>query len=318
VLVVVPVVGAASMSEPLVSAQGVSKWFGGIVAVSDVSFELGPGVTALLGPNGAGKSTMLRMLCGLARPSKGTVRVLGKDPRADIAVTRAIGLAPQQESVFEPLTAREFVRLCAVLHGVANPDEAAAHALQTVELDPGDTRRLPAYSKGMRQRVKLAQAIVHDPRVIVLDEPLTGLDPRQRAHMIGLFHRLGEQERCVVVSSHVLEEVERFGSDVLVLSKGRLAASGDYREIRALMDDRPRRVRVRTDRPHELAGALLARGVVVGARLDNGDAVLLDTEDAGALAHSLAPLAQAQGASLLEVRAVDEDLEGVFRYLVER
>jgi ABC-2 type transport system ATP-binding protein len=310
--------GPAPMSEPMISAHGVSKWFGGIVAVSDVSFELRAGVTALLGPNGAGKSTLLRMLCGLARPSRGTVRVLGRDPRADVAVTRAIGLAPQQESVFEPLTAREFVRLSAVLHGLVDPSQAAVDALETVELDPGDARRLPAYSKGMRQRVKLAQAIVHDPRVIVLDEPLAGLDPRQRAHMIGLFHQLGEKERCVVVSSHVLEEVERFGSDVLVLSKGRLAASGDYREIRALMDDRPRRVRVRTDRPHELAGALLASRVVVGARIDDGDVLLLDTNDAGALAHSLAQLARVQGASLLEVRAVDEDLEGVFRYLVER
>jgi ABC-2 type transport system ATP-binding protein len=306
------------VSEPLVKADGVSKWFGGVVAVSDVSFEIGSGVTALLGPNGAGKSTMLRMLCGLARPSKGSVSVLGRDPRADVAVTGVIGLAPQQESVFESLTAAEFVRMSAVLHDVDDPAGAAARALETVELDRGDTRRLPTYSKGMRQRVKLAQAIVHDPRVIVLDEPLTGLDPRQRAHMIGLFHRLGDEGRCVIVSSHVLEEVERFGSDVLVMTKGRLAASGDYREIRALMDDRPRRVRVRTDRPHELAGALLTRSVVIGARVESDGALLLDAEDAGLLAHSLAPLARDHAASLLEVRAVDEDLEGVFRYLVER
>ena len=306
------------MSDLLVKADGVSKWFGGVVAVSDVSFEIGPGVTALLGPNGAGKSTMLRMLCGLARPSKGAVRVLGRDPHADVAVTRLIGLAPQQESVFEPLSAFEFVRLSAILHGIDDPGAAAGEALETVELDPGDTRRLPTYSKGMRQRVKLAQAIVHSPRLIVLDEPLTGLDPRQRAHMIRLFHRLGDEGRCVIVSSHVLEEVERFGSDVLVLSKGRLAASGDYQEIRTLMDDRPRRVRVRTDRPYELAGALLARSVVVGARVETDGGLLLDTEDAGLLAHSLAPLAREQAASLLEVGAVDEDLEAVFRYLVER
>jgi ABC-2 type transport system ATP-binding protein len=308
----------AASPVPLLEVCEVSKWFGSLVAVSDVSFDVGPGVTALLGPNGAGKSTMLRMLCGLARPSKGTVRILGRDPRSDVGVTREVGLVPQQETVFEPLTARGFVRLSAVLHGLADPDAAARAALATVELDPDDARRLPTYSKGMRQRVKLAQAIVHDPRVIVLDEPLTGLDPRQRAHMIELFHRLGSEGRCVLVASHVLDEVERFGSDVLVMAKGRLAASGDFREIRALMDDRPRRIRVRVSAPKELAGDLLHAGVVVGAQVDGDDVVVVDTEDARGLARALAPLARARGATLLEVRPVDEDLEDVFRYLVER
>lgn len=302
----------------VIEVEGVSKWFGGVVAVSEVSFSIGPGVTALLGPNGAGKSTMLRMLCGLARPSRGTVRVLGRDPRADVDVAGLIGLAPQQESVFEPLTAHAFVRASAVLQGVPRPGEAAAAALRTVELDPGDTRRLPTYSKGMRQRVKLAQAIVHDPRVIVLDEPLTGLDPRQRAHMIELFHRLGSEGRCVVVASHVLEEVERFGSNVLVMSKGRLAASGDYREIRGLMDDRPLRLRVRTDAAEALGGALLSAGVVVGVRVEPDGTLLLDTQDARRLAHELPPLARAASARLLEIRPLDTGLEGVFRYLVER
>ena len=306
------------MTPPAIVVDAVSKWFGSLVAVSDVSFEVGPGVTALLGPNGAGKSTLLRMLCGLARPSAGTVRVLGRDPRVDVGVTRELGLVPQQETVFEPLTAREFVRLTAVLYGLPDADAAAVAALATVELDPGDRRKLPAYSKGMRQRVKLAQAIVHSPSVIVLDEPLTGLDPRQRLHMIDLFHRLGGEGRCVIVASHVLEEVERFGSDVLVLAKGKLAASGDYRRIRALMDDRPRRVRVRTTAPGALAGELLRTGVVVGVRVEGEDALLLDTLDARSLGRALAPVAQAQSASVLEVRAVDEDLEDVFRYLVER
>ncbi len=295
-----------------------SKWFGSLVAVSDVSFDIGPGVTALLGPNGAGKSTMLRMLAGLARPSKGTVRLLGLDPRSDVGVTRRIGLVPQQETVFEPLTALGFVRLSAVLYGLPDPDGAARAALTTVELDPSDERRLPTYSKGMRQRVKLAQAIVHDPQVIVLDEPLTGLDPRQRAQMIGLFHRLGGEGRCVIVASHVLDEVERFGSDVLVMAKGRLAASGDFREIRALMDDRPRRIRLRVSDPRELAGDLLHAGVVVGARVDGEDGLLVDTNDVRGLARAIAPLARARGARLLEVGPVDEDLDDVFRYLVER
>ncbi|HKB19663.1 MAG TPA: ABC transporter ATP-binding protein [Gaiellaceae bacterium] len=306
------------MTDPRIVAENVSKWFGALVAVSDVSFEVGPGVTALLGPNGAGKSTMFRMLCGLARPSKGTVRVLGQDPRAEPRVTRLIGLVPQQESVFEPLTAREFVAVCATLQGLSDPRRAATAALETVGLDPSDTRRLQAYSKGMRQRVKVAQAIAHDPAVLVLDEPLTGLDPRQRMEMVSLFRRLGGEGRCVIVSSHVLGEVERLGSRVLVMSQGRLAAAGDFHELRALMDDRPMRIRVRTDRPRELAGALVEGGAAVGVRLE-GDGVLeLDAKDARALARALAPVARERGARLYEVHPLDADLEGVFRYLVER
>jgi ABC-2 type transport system ATP-binding protein len=305
-------------SEPRIVAENVSKWFGPLVAVSDVSFDIGPGVTALLGPNGAGKSTMFRMLCGLARPSKGAVRVLGRDPRGDTGVARLIGLVPQQEGVFEPLTAREFVALSARLHGLSDPVGTAVAALARVDLDPSDSRRLPAYSKGMRQRVKVAQAIVHDPSVLVLDEPLTGLDPRQRIGMVAMIRSLGSEGRCVLVSSHVLGEVERLGSQVLVMSQGRLAAAGDFRALRALMDDRPRRVYVRTDRPRDLAGALLAAGTAVGVRLDGDDVLELDTNDARALAHALAPLARDLGARLYEVRPLDADLEGVFRYVVQR
>jgi ABC-2 type transport system ATP-binding protein len=303
---------------PTVAAENVSKWFGPLVAVSDVSFEIGPGITALLGPNGAGKSTMLRMLCGLAQPSRGTVRVLGRDPRGEVSVARSIGLVPQQETVFERLTAHGFVRLAGVLHGLADPGAAATAALGLVGLDPADSRRLPTYSKGMRQRVKVAQGLVHDPEVVMLDEPLTGLDPRQRADMIALFRRLGAEGRCVLVSSHVLDEVERLGSQILVMSQGRLAAAGDFHELRALMDDRPLRVRVRTNRPRELAGGLLEAGSVLGARLDGDDVLELDTSDAGALSRAIAPLARERDASLLEVRPLDADLEGVFRYLVQR
>jgi ABC-2 type transport system ATP-binding protein len=305
-------------AEPRIVADSVSKWFGPLVAVSEVSFDVGPGVTALLGPNGAGKSTMFRMLTGLARPSKGTVQVLGRDPRADAGVTRLIGLVPQQESVFEPLTAHQFVTLSARLYGVADPVGAATAALETVHLDPSDSRRLPAYSKGMRQRVKVAQAIVHDPAVLVLDEPLTGLDPRQRVDMVALFRRLGNEGRCVIVSSHVLDEVQRLGSQVLVMSQGRLAAAGDFRELRALMDDRPMRIRVRTDRPRELAGALVESGTAVGVRLEGDGGLEVDTTDARALARAIAPVARDRSARLFEVYALDADLEGVFRYVVQR
>jgi ABC-2 type transport system ATP-binding protein len=308
----------ASSAAPMLELTEASKHFGDLVAVSEVSFQVGAGVTALLGPNGAGKSTVLRMLCGLTPPSRGTVRVLGADPRTDTGLARRIGLVPQQDGVFERQRAIDFVRLAATLHGLDDPTSAAARALEVVELDPDDPRDLSTYSKGMRQRVKIAQAIVHDPEVIVLDEPLTGLDPRQRRHMVGMFHRLGDEGRCVLVSSHVLEEVERFGSRILVIAQGRLAAEGDFHAIRDLMDDRPHRLWLRTDRARELAGALLADGVVLAVRLDGNEAVHVDTTDIAGFRTTLAPLAQRIGARLYELRGLDDDLESVFRYLVTR
>jgi ABC-2 type transport system ATP-binding protein len=296
----------------------VTKWFADVVAVSEVSFTLDVGVTALLGPNGAGKSTMLRLLCGLTQPSRGTVRLLGEDPHDNPALYRRLGLVPQQEAMFETMSGRRFVELAAELHGLPNPRRSAEAALHVVELDPADKRPVRTYSKGMRQRIKVAQAIVHDPEVVVLDEPLEGLDPRQRLHLITLFRRLGDEGRCVLVSSHVLDEVERFGSRVLVMSNGRLAAEGDFHAIRELMDDRPHRVRVRTDKPHELAGALLASRSVIGARVERDDALIVDTVDAAALRGAVAPAAAQTGAHLLEVVPLDDDLESVFRYLVGR
>jgi ABC-2 type transport system ATP-binding protein len=307
----------------MVEADGVSKWFGDVVAVSDVSFAIGAGVTALLGPNGAGKSTLLRMLYGVAAPARGQVRILGVNPRTDLAVRSRIGIVPQQEAMFESLDALGFVRLAAILHGVADPDAAAIGALNTVELDPGERRKVTTYSKGMKQRVKVAQALVNDPAVLFLDEPLTGLDPRQRNHLIDLFARLGDQGRCVLVSSHVLDEVERFGTRVLVVAQGRLAATGDFRAIRDLMDDRPHRIRVRTDRPRELATELVGNVGVLGVRLEppvagRPGAVLVDTTDAITFRRAVAPAARAVDAALYEVTPLDDDLDSVFRYLVQR
>jgi ABC-2 type transport system ATP-binding protein len=305
-------------SGPVIEVDGVTKWFADVVAVSDVSFSLDRGVTALLGPNGAGKSTMLRLLCGLTRPSRGTVRLLGEDPHDNPPLYRRFGLVPQQEALFEAMSGKRFVALAAELHGLPNPSRSADAALRIVELDPDDKRPVRTYSKGMRQRVKVAQAIVHDPEVVVLDEPLEGLDPRQRLHLITLFRRLGDEGRCVLVSSHVLDEVERFGSRVLVMSNGRLAAEGDFHAIRELMDDRPHRVRVRTDKPHEVAGALLATRSVVGARVEREDELIVDTVDAAALRDQVAPAAKKARAHLFEVVPLDDDLESVFRYLVGR
>jgi ABC-2 type transport system ATP-binding protein len=300
---------------PVVEFDGVSKFFGGVVAVSDVTFTIEPGVTALLGPNGAGKSTVMRMLCGLASPSRGTVRLLGEDPRGPVEVFRHLGLVPQQEVVPVVLSGFEFVEMSAELSKVDNSVNAARHALGLVELDPDDPRPVKTYSKGMRQRVKVAAALVHEPQIVVLDEPLEGLDPRQRRHMIDLFTQLGDTGHTVIVSSHVLDEVERLGSRVLVMGKGRLLATGDFHEIRELIDDRPHKLRVVTNKPRELAAGLMKDGGVVGVTIA-GSGVVVDTNDVHAFRASVARIAKKTGARLIEVVPLDDDLESVFRYLV--
>jgi ABC-2 type transport system ATP-binding protein len=304
--------------NPSVLVQNVSKWFGQVVAVSDVTFAVYPGVTALLGPNGAGKSTMLRMLSGQESVGAGTVAVLGQDPRASRDVARNIGIVPQQEKLFDDQSALEFVSFNARLQEVDDAEAMSRHALDAVELDPDSPRPIATYSKGMRQRVKVAQAIVYNPHLLLLDEPLTGLDPRQRLHMVSLFKRLGERGHCVIVSSHVLDEVARLGSRVLVIAQGRLAAQGDFHEIRALMDNRPHRMKVRSDRPRELAGALLASGCVNGVDVVDHETVTATTPDVAAFRRNVAVLAKDNHARLREVKPLDDDLESVFRYLVGR
>ena len=301
----------------MIEVSGVSKVFGDVVAVSDVTFGVRAGVTALLGPNGAGKSTLFRVMCGLTRPTKGTVRVLGADARRDRDVRGRIGLAPQQDGLFDRLDAMQFVSLAAATEGVPDPGRAARTALEIVELDPDDSRSVSGFSKGMRQRVKLAAALVHDPEVLILDEPLTGLDPVQRRRMIELFHGLGDEGRCVLVSSHVLEEVARLGSRILVIAQGRLVATGDYRELRELMDDRPHRVRIGVDQPRRFAAALVESGTAVGVSV-GADSIVVDTRDVDRLGRAVAPLAQRLDARLSRVAPLDEDLESVFRYLVEK
>lgn len=313
-------VAAAPPAPPnaTVVASRVSKWFSDVVAVSDVSFAVSPGVTALLGPNGAGKSTMLRMLAGQSPASQGEISVFGANPRKDKDVRGKIGLVPQQEGLFAEQRAIEFVTLAAQLNRVPNPRDAAAKALGVVELDPDDTRPTKSYSKGMKQRVKVAQALVHEPDLLLMDEPLTGLDPRQRLHMIELIRDLGSQGVSVIVSSHVLDEVERLASRVLVIAQGRLAAQGDFHEIRALMDDRPHRIRVRTNDPRTLGAALLTSSGVSGVIVDADGSVLVDTDDVDTFRRTVAPVAKHFNLQLLEVRPLDDDLESVFKYLVGR
>jgi ABC-2 type transport system ATP-binding protein len=299
-----------------VVVDGVSKSFGSLVAVSDVSFSIEPGVTALLGPNGAGKSTLLRVLCGLTPPSAGSVWVAGGNPRTDAAARAQIGLVPQQDGVFERDDLWSFVHLSAVLNGVPNPDAATAAAIEAVELDPGLDRPLGAFSKGMRQRAKIAAALVHNPAVLVLDEPLNGLDPKQRRQMIALFHRLGEAGRTVLVSSHVLDEVERFGSRVLVIAKGRLAAQGDFRAIRELMNDQPLTYRIGCSDPRTVASELISEGVIRSCELTGPETLEITTSDAAEFRRRLPAVCSAASIRLEEVSPLDADLESVFRYLV--
>lgn len=307
---------AASPHEGMIAVDAVSKFFGSVVAVSDVSFSIGPGVTALLGPNGAGKSTLFRMLCGLTSPSRGSVDVLGVNPRRDRDVRGRVSLVPQQDALFDHLSATEFLEFAARTHAVGDPVRAARRALDFVALRDVGAKPVGQFSKGMRQRVKVAAALVNDPEVLILDEPLTGLDPVQRRHMIALFHRLGDEGRCVLVSSHVLDEVAKIGSRVLVIAQGRLIASGDYRDLRELMDDRAHRIRVRTSDPRKLAAALVERGLVSGLSIDDRT-VLIDTLDVDAFGRQIASLSIELGVRLTEVEPLDDDLESVFRYLVE-
>jgi ABC-2 type transport system ATP-binding protein len=300
----------------MIAVNQVSKFFGSVVAVSDVSFAIEAGVTALLGPNGAGKSTLFRMMCGLTPPSRGSLEVLGSDPRDDRDVRGRVSLVPQQDALFDHLSASSFLEFAARTHGVNDPTRAAAEALAKVELDDVGSKPVGQFSKGMRQRVKVAAALVNDPEVLILDEPLTGLDPVQRRHMISLFHALGDDGRCVLVSSHVLDEVAKLGSRVLVIAQGRLIASGDYRDLRELMDDRAHRIRIGASDPRRLATALVERGLVSGLSIDQHN-VMVDTLDVDSLGRQLAGLSVELGVRLTEVSPLDDDLESVFRYLVE-
>jgi ABC-2 type transport system ATP-binding protein len=315
----IPSVPSSPVVPPgtIVAVEGVTKAFGDLVAVSDVTFHVGAGVTALLGPNGAGKSTLFRVMCGLTQPSQGTVRILGADPRIDREVRGRIGLAPQQDALFDQLSAHRFVEIAGEMHALPDAAAAARTALDLVQLDHAEPKPIGAYSKGMRQRVKLAAALVNDPDVLILDEPLAGLDPVQRNRLIELFHDLGGDGRCVLVSSHVLDEVARLGSRVLVIAQGRLAATGAYRDLRTLMDDRPHRIRVRSDRARLLAATLVGRELVDGVSV-HGDVVLVDTTDIDRFGRDIAAVARELDARLHELEPTDDDLESVFRYLVER
>jgi ABC-2 type transport system ATP-binding protein len=307
----------ADRPRPVVELRHVSKWYGDVVAVSDLSFELWPGVTGLLGPNGAGKTTTLKAICGLLQPSQGEVLVFGQPLLADPMLYRSIGVVPDGDRLYPRLTVRSYVTLHAELQGLASPGAAADRAIESVGLSELAGRRLRGLSKGERQRTKVAGAIVHQPAMLVLDEPMTGMDPGQRARFIELVLRVGAAGVTVLVSSHILGEVERLASQVLVLVGGRLAASGDFHAIRDLMADQPRTVMVRASDPRRLASGLMALPSTVGVEVE-GDTLRARTRSVDAFATELPRLARDAGVGLREVRTTDESLEQVFRYLVRR
>ncbi|MET0149930.1 MAG: ABC transporter ATP-binding protein [Acidimicrobiales bacterium] len=309
-----PETDPAFVPHPTVEVAGVSVWFGPKVAVTELSCSFGPGVTGLLGPNGAGKTTVMRAICGLLPTDRGAIRVLGRDPRHDRSVQRDISLVPEDDAVPGALTARQLVRYAASLHSVRDPIAPEASLAAVGLLDVAD-RRVAGFSKGMRQRAKIAASLVTQPKVMVLDEPLNGADPVQRAALIGLFQTLGAQGRTVIISSHVLNEVERLASRQLVVIRGRLAAAGGHRAIRDALADRPRSVLVRTTQPRRLAGDLLASEAVQGVSVD-GDKLVISSSHAGDLAELLPVVARRAGARLREVRPLDDSLESVFRELL--
>ena len=305
----------AHVPEPTVVVNRVSKWFGQKVAVSDVSCSFGPGVTGLLGPNGAGKTTMLRMLTGLILPSEGEVTVLGKPPRDDVSVYSKVGLVPEEDAVYGFLTATQYVEYAAKLAGVANPKASAHTALKRVDLLDAADRALSGFSKGMRQRAKVAAALIDEPQILVLDEPLNGTDPVQRAHLISIFQELGKAGHTVVVSSHVLEEVERMTHRVIAMVDGKLAAAGNVGAIRSAMTDIPYRVRVEASDPRALAASLVTDEVINGVDFEDG-LLRIETGDLRTLGTRLPALSRELGVRITGFRPEDESLESVFRYWV--
>jgi ABC-2 type transport system ATP-binding protein len=304
-------------TAPALEFSNVSHWYGDVVAVNDISCTVGAGITGLLGPNGAGKSTLLQLAAGLLVPSNGSVRVYGAAPTAGPAVYTRVALVPEREALPGMMTARAFVTARAVLLGIRDVKQAVDRALALVELDSAADRRVGGFSKGMRQRAKLAAALVHQPSLVLLDEPFNGLDPRQRLHMMRLLEARAAEGTAVLLSSHILEEIEGIASRILVMLSGRLAASGDYRTLRRLMTDQPHTVRVRSSDDRALASLLLHETAVIGIEIGS-TGLAVRTTDYAAFARAVAPLAQQGRITLFEVEATDESLEHVFAYLVAR
>jgi ABC-2 type transport system ATP-binding protein len=298
-----------------IELRGVSRWYGNVVAVNDVTLTIGPGVTGLLGPNGAGKTTILHMIAGFLLPSRGEITVAGRSSWRNPGMFRQVGVVPERDSVYAFLTGAEFVTATAKLHRLPDPAAAADRAISLLEMTEAQHRKISTYSKGMRQRIKVAAALVHDPEVVLLDEPFNGMDPRQRLHMMDLLHAQAEQGRVIVFSSHILEEVERLSGIIQVIVGGRLAASGDFRAIRRLMTNRPHVFLVRSSDDRALAAALIERPAVSAVELTS-HGLQVRASDYGTFTREIAGISREEGLRLTQVQPTDESLESVFTYLL--
>jgi ABC-2 type transport system ATP-binding protein len=305
----------AHAASPTVAVHGVSKWFGTKVAVSDVSCSFGPGITGLLGPNGAGKTTLMRMITGLLRPSEGSVSVFGVDPAHETAVYRRIGFVPEDDAVYGHLSTRQLVRYAAQLSRCDASAAAVDRAIAKVNMLDAADRPIAEYSKGMRQRAKVAAALVNEPELLVLDEPLNGADPTQRAVLIALFHDLAAAGKTIIVSSHVLAEVERMTDRVIAILDGKLAAAGGIRAIRAAMTHIPHKVRIDADDPRTLGKALLDLPAVLGVHFDDGG-MEVETSNLADLGTALPALSLERSVRVTRFEPIDASLESVFRHLL--
>ena len=298
-----------------IELRNVSRWYGNVVAVNDISMTIGPGVTGLLGPNGAGKSTLMHMIAGFLAPSRGELTVGGTPSWHNAEIYRTLGLVPERDSVYAFLTGAEFVTASARLHRLPDPGAAARRAIEMVEMTTAQDRKISTNSKGMRQRIKVAAALVHDPEIVLLDEPFNGMDPRQRLHMMDVLSAEGERGRVIVFSSHILEEVERLSGTIQVIVGGRLAASGDFRAIRRLMTNRPHVFMLSSSDDRALAAALMRRPAVNAVEL-TPHGLQVRAADYGTFTREVAGITRDYGIRLLQVSPADESLESVFAYLL--
>jgi ABC-2 type transport system ATP-binding protein len=306
-------------SDPLVSTDHLSKWYGQVIGLNDVSLNIERGITGLLGPNGAGKSTLLKLITGQLKPSKGSVRVLGEPVWGNPGIYLRMGLCPEQDAFYDRMTGLEWLMALLRLQGYGEPEArgTAFAALEQVEMTEAANKRIGAYSKGMRQRVKLAQAIAHEPELLVLDEPLSGMDPMARRRTIRLLRNWAAGGRNVIVSSHILHEVEALTSNILLMHNGRVLAEGNVHQIRDLIDEHPHTVCMRSRRPRELARQLVANEDVLSMRFED-DAVFVQTARPDAFYARLTQMAAASGpGEIFEVTSPDDNLQAVFDYLVK-
>jgi ABC-2 type transport system ATP-binding protein len=307
------------VSAAIVGAEHLSKWYGQVIGLNDVSVNVPPGITGLLGPNGAGKSTFMKLITGQLKPSKGTVSVLGEPIWRNPHLFFQIGFLPEQDAFYTRMTGLEWVTALVRLNGLGEKaaDEAARRALTTVDLMDAANKKIGAYSKGMRQRVKLAQAIVHDPKLLILDEPLSGMDPLARRKTIRLVRDWARTGRSVIVSSHILHEIESMTSNILLINNGRILAEGDVHHIRDLIDEHPHTVYVRAENPRGLARDFLDRADVRTLRFED-DAVVVETGKPDAFYARLTELAASgEYGAIEEVTSPDDNLQAVFQYLVK-